>query len=288
MSEIGWPDDIRRVLSHGDVLADHANVNLPNPPGVTSYGPFAIPHYGGVRVLAVPTGGSCTVTCNWSMSGTSVLGAGVDALTFAAAASESQLVTARGHQVTFDLLGSVNGVTVDFWAVGANPLPASGAAAAALGYLHLKADATFIIPDDGAAHTLEWLPSGNPAFYTNDASLWTFTLSGGGNILTLAVNKVGIYLVTYSIVWGTPNNVYGRSSLLYALGGESFSGLVDLVREINEADAHVAHSRAAVLPAGPSSLGTGNSLIRLDLAQTSGGNVKVTGVLHVVRLSTVY
>jgi len=118
---------MRRVLAHGDVIKDAANVALPNPPAAKSYGPFPVPHATALRVMVAPTGGDVTVTLTWAMDGVSNTSSGTSTLTFAAGTAVSQLATCLGHLVTLDLVGSVNGVQADVWAVTANPLASRAA-----------------------------------------------------------------------------------------------------------------------------------------------------------------
>lgn len=113
------------MLAHGDVLTDHANVALPAPAGVQTYGPFPVPHATAVRVMVAPTGGDVTVTLTWEMDGVSNPLSGTSTLTFLDGTAESQLATCLGHLVTLDLLASAGGVTADVWAVAANPLASS-------------------------------------------------------------------------------------------------------------------------------------------------------------------
>jgi hypothetical protein len=125
LSSLGFPDDQERALAHGEVALNDAAVPLPNPPAGTTYGPYPVAHATALRVMVAPTGGDVTVTLTWTMAGVTNAASGTSTLTFLDGTAESQLATCLGHLVTLKLVGSVNGVTCDVWAVPANPLASS-------------------------------------------------------------------------------------------------------------------------------------------------------------------
>lgn len=226
------------MLAHGDVLSDHAGVALPNPPAVKSYGPFPVPHATAVRLLCVPTGGSVTVTANWTMDGTANAGAGATQVIFAAAATQPALLLTQGHLVSFDLLGSVNGVTADFWAVAANPTPFSGPPAA-LGSAAVTRVAALNIPNAVttavAYDTLSWDNAGIVNLATFPTRL-TAPLDGYYNIgafVSWAVSAVGeriILIQTTGPLTGVRHIVDARTIMGGGTGYQSLASGFQLKR----------------------------------------------------------
>jgi hypothetical protein len=155
----GWPDDLRRVLAVGEVLADGAGVALPAPAAVHSTALFAVPHYTQLAINLV-SGGAVDAIVNWSMDSSALVSAGTTTLSFDGTGAVPQNATVQGHLASVDFLAAGAGQSLDFYVVGANPFKAACVVTRNLFPCRVAAE--------GGAGDLVW--GGRTATYVADAA----------------------------------------------------------------------------------------------------------------------